>query len=437
MAKVDLRQEKILAQNQKPKTPDATSRVVITGTGTITSLGHSVPETWTNLLNGQSGIDRITLFDDSNLPVHIAGEVKGFDPHRYLSPREARRMARSTQLAIATAIQAVEDANLPYPFTNGLAERTGLLLGTSMGGFDKAEQGIREYLGRGLNKVSPFSLPASLPNLSTFHVCVKLNAQGYTNTTSTACSAGTMALGEASEVIKRGRCDIMIAGGTEANINEVTMAGFAVMRALSTRNSEPSRASRPFDATRDGFVLGEGCAIFILERLEHALKRGAHIYAEILSSANSSDTYHIAVPDPDGKGAIRAMAWALQDANLESSEVDYINAHGPSTPLGDAVETHAIKMLLGERAYEIPVSSTKSMIGHSFGAAGAIEALACVKTIETGYIHPTINYQNPDPACDLDYVPNEARRHEVNVALSNSFGLGGQNSCLVLGKYKS
>ena len=287
-----------------------------------------------------------------------------------------------------------------------------------------------------MGKVSPFSLPAALANLSTFHICVKLNAQGYTNTTATACAAGTMAIAEAAEVIKRGHCDVMIAGGVEATIVETTLAGFIAMRALSTRNDDPARACRPFEATRDGFVIGEGGAMFILERLEHALARNAHIYAEVLGSAHSSDTYHIAAPDPDSRGAIRAMRWALANAGVGLDEVDYINAHGPGTPLGDTAETYAIKSLFGERAYEIPISSTKSMIGHSFGAAGAIEALACLKTIETGLIHPTINYQTPDPTCDLDYVPNQPRQHEVNVALSNSFGLGGQNSCLVLGKYK-
>jgi 3-oxoacyl-[acyl-carrier-protein] synthase II len=304
-----------------------------------------------------------------------------------------------------------------------------------MGGFDKAEQGIKVHLEQGLSKVNPFSLPAALPNLSTFHVCVKLNAQGYTNTTATACAAGNMAIAEATEVIRRGRCDIMLAGGVEAAITETTIAGFIIMRALSTRNNDPATACRPFDATRDGFVVGEGCAIVILERLEHAQARGAHIYAEVLGSGHSSDTYHIAAPDPGARGAIRAMKWALADANVGLDEVDYINAHGPGTPLGDAAETYAIKTLFGEQAYEIPISSTKSMVGHSLGAAGAIEAIACIKTIETGIIHPTLNYRQADPDCDLDYVPNRPRHQEVNITLSNSFGLGGQNSCLVLGKY--
>jgi 3-oxoacyl-[acyl-carrier-protein] synthase II len=410
-------------------------RVVITGMGAITPVGYSVEETWQNLVQGQSGIDQITLFDVNGLPVRVAGEANNFDPHHYVSPKESRRMSRSSQFAIAAAVQAVEDAGLAYPFADELAERSGVLLGTALGGFDKAEEGIKVYLERGLNKVSPFSLPAALPNLSTFHVCVRFNAQGYTNTTTTACAAGNMAIAEAAEVIRRGQCEVMIAGGAEATIIETTLAGFIAMRALSARNDCPAQASRPFDADRDGFVVGEGSAVFVLERLEHALARGAHIYAEILGSAHSSDTYHIAAPDPNSKGAIRAMQWALRDAGVGLEQVDYINAHGPSTPLGDAAETYAIKMLFDEQAYEIPISSTKSMIGHAFGAAGAIEALACIKTIETNTIHPTINYETFDPACDLDYVPNQARHHPVNIVLSNSFGLGGQNSCLVFGRY--
>ncbi|MCL4302660.1 MAG: beta-ketoacyl-ACP synthase II [Anaerolineae bacterium] len=404
--------------------------------GAMTPLGHTVTETWENLVKGVSGIAGITLFDASHLPTRFAGEVKGFSPQAYLPAKEAKRMARCSHFAIAAAVQAVEDAGLSYPFTGSLAERSGALVGTAMGGFDKAEDGLRDYLERGLGKVSPFSLPAALPNLSTFHICIKLNAQGYSNTTATACAAGTMAIAEAAEVIKRGRCEVMIAGGVEAAIVETTLAGFSAMRALSTRNDDPAHACRPFDAGRDGFVVGEGGAMFILERLDHALARRARIYAEVLGSAHSSDTYHIAAPDPDSRGAIRAMRWALADAGVSPDEVEYINAHGPGTPLGDTSETFAIKSLFGKRAYTIPISSTKSMLGHSFGAAGAIEALACVKAIETGVIHPTINYQIPDPTCDLDYVPNQSRQCSVQVALSNSFGLGGQNSCLVLGKYK-
>ncbi|MDX1521019.1 MAG: beta-ketoacyl-ACP synthase II [Anaerolineae bacterium] len=410
-------------------------RVVITGMGAVTPAGHSVAASWESLIQGRSNVGPVTLFNTENFPIKIAAEVKDFEPEHYLSRKDAKRMARASHFAIAAAAQAVQDANLPYPFGDRLAERSGVMLGSSMGGFDKAEQGFKEYL-RGINKVTPFSLAMSSPNLSTFHVCVILNAKGYTNTISTACSAGTVAIAEGAEVIKRGRCDIMLAGGTEANINETTMVGFVAMQALSTRNHDPQSASRPFDAHRDGFVLGEGSAFFVLERLEHALVRNARIYAEVLGSAHSSDTYHIIAPDPAGQGAIRAMRWAMEDAKIGLEDVDYINAHAASTPVGDKTETLAIKTLFGERAYEIPVNSTKSMLGHSFGATGAIEAMTCVKSIETGVIHPTINYETPEPDCDLDYVPNQARHHPVNIALSNSFGLGGQNSCLVLGKYR-
>lgn len=404
--------------------------------GAMTPLGHSVAETWDQLVAGKSGIDYITLFDASEFPTHFAGEVKAFDPARYLPRKEARRMSRSSQLSVIMADQAVADAGLSYPFTGDDAERTGVVLGTAIGGFDAAENALFSYRDGGWTKVTPFALPSALPNMVTFHNCLRLNAQGYTNTTLTACAAGTQALGEALSVIRRGRCDVMLAGGIEAMIVQTTFAGFAAMRALSTRNSDPAGASRPFDAGRDGFVVGEGGAILVLERLSHARARGARIYAEVLGAANSCDTYHVAAPDPEGRGAVRTMRWALEDAGVTPDEVDYINAHATGTPLGDAAETQAIKNLFGERAYEIPVSATKSMIGHSFGGAGAIEALACVKTIETGIIHPTINYETPDPNCDLDYVPNRARRHEVGVALSNSFGLGGQNACLVLARYR-
>jgi len=420
-------------QQSQPTNLDP-DRIVITGLGAVTPLGHGVTDSWENLLAGRSGIDKVTLFDAAHLPVQIAGEVKAFDPHRYIPRKEAKRMARGTHLAIAAAQEAVEDAGLRYPFDAALAERSGVFLGTTMGGFDKVEEGFKAYM-RGLNRVPPFSLAMSSPNLTTFHLCQQFNIEGYTNTFSTACSAGTVAIIEAAEALKRGRCDIALAGGMEANINETTLLGFIVLQALSTQNETPQRASRPFEAKRDGFVLAEGCAFFILERLDQALARGARIYAEVLGSGYAQDTYHIIAPEPAAKGATRAMRWALQDARLAPEAVDYINAHAASTPLGDASETLAIKNLFGERAYEIPISATKSMLGHSFGATGAIEALACVKSIETGLIHPTINYDTPDPACDLDYVPNQARRHEVNIAISNSFGLGGQNSCLVLGKY--
>ncbi len=415
-------------------------RVVITGMGAITPLGLNVEDSWQGMVDGRPGVDYITGFDASHFPTTFAGEVRNFDPEQYMPRKEARRIARVTQFSIAASVQAMADAGLERfeeeGAQNGLAQRSGALLGTSYGGFSAAEYAIRDYHERGLSKVNPFALAASLPNMVTSHVCIRFNIQGYTNTICAACASGAQAIGEAAEVIRRSNIDLMLAGGLEAMITEVVLAGFSAMRAISNRNEDPAGASRPFDAERDGFVIGEGSAIFVLERLPHARQRGAHIYAEVLGCGVSADTYHIAQPDPQGKYAQLAMKWALEDAGVTLEEVDYINAHGTATPLGDAAETIAIKSLFGERAYEIPISSTKSMIGHAFGGAGAIEALACIQTIRTGIIHPTINYHTPDSACDLDYVPNEARQSEVRIALSNSFGLGGQNACLVLGRFE-
>jgi beta-ketoacyl-acyl-carrier-protein synthase II len=394
------------------------------------------------MVEGRSGVDYITLFDASQFPATFAGEVKNFDPLQYMDRKEARRIARATQFSLAASIQAMADAGLERFEEDPIggdssAQRSGALLGTSYGGYTAAEHAIRDYYERGLSKVSPFALAASLPNMVTSHVCLLFNIQGYTSTITTACASGTQAIGEAAEVIRRGKTDLMLAGGVEAVIIESVLAGFCAMRAVSTRNDDPAGACRPFDAERDGFVIGEGCTVFVLERLSHARARGAHIYAEVLGHASSTDTYHLAQPDPQGRYAKLAMRWALEDAGVTPDAVGYINAHAPGTPLGDVAETVAIKGLFGERAYDIPISSTKSMIGHALGAAGAIEALACVKAIETGIIHPTINYHAPDPACDLDYVPNVARQADVRIALSNSFGLGGQNACLVMGRYEA
>ena len=416
-------------------------RVVITGMGAITPLGLNVVDTWQGMVEGRSGVDYVTQFDASRFPTTFAAEVRDFDPMEYMSAKEARRIARATQFSLAASAQAMADAGLerfPEPESDdGLARRSGALIGTSYGGFSAAETAIRDYDKRGLSRVNPFALAASLPNMVTSHVCLRYNIQGYTATICTACASGTQAIGEAAEVIRRGKTDLMLAGGLEAMVTEVVLAGFSAMRAISTRNDDPAGASRPFDAERDGFVIGEGSAIFVLERLPHALERGARIYAEVLGYGVSADTYHMAQPDPQGRYAELAMREALEDAGVAFSEVDYINAHGTSTPLGDAAETVAIKRLFGERAYEIPISSTKSMIGHALGGAGAIEALACIQTIRFGIIHPTINQRTPDPACDLDYVPNQARPADVRVALSNSFGLGGQNACLVLGRFEA
>jgi beta-ketoacyl-acyl-carrier-protein synthase II len=409
--------------------------------GAITPLGLSVEESWQGMVEGRSGIDHVTHFDASAFPTTFAAEVKGFDPTQYMSRKEARRVARATQLSLAASAQAMADAGLerfPEPEGgDGLAQRSGALIGTSYGGFSAAEVAIRDFHDRGLGRVNPFALAASLPNMVTAHVCLRFNIQGYTNTVCTACAAGSQAIGEATELIRRDKVDLMLAGGLEAMITEVVLAGFSAMRAISTRNQDPAASSRPFDAERDGFVIGEGAAVFVLERLPHALKRGARIYAEVLGYGVSADTYHVAFPDPKGRYAELAMRRAVEDAGVGLDEVDYINAHGTSTLVGDAAETVAIKKLFGERAYEIPVSSTKSMIGHAFGGAGAIEALVCAQSIREGVIHPTINYHTPDPECDLDYVPNTARQTDVRITLSNSFGLGGQNACLVLGRFEA
>ncbi|MEW6232535.1 MAG: beta-ketoacyl-ACP synthase II [Chloroflexota bacterium] len=407
-------------------------RVVITGMGAVTPLGLTVADLWDGLIQGRSGVGPITSFDASAYPTRVAAEVKGFDPRNYMDIKEARRMSRCSQLALSAAQMALEDAGIKTPLEE--YERTGVLVGTSVGGFSEGIEGHKVMLEKGGLRLSPFFGTTILPNMPSFQVSYTFGAKGYTNSISTACATGTQAIGEAADVIRRGAADTIIAGGTEAIVVEIGIAAFCVMRALTTRNDEPERASRPFDLHRDGFVLGEGAGIVILEELEHARARGARIYVEVLGHASSSDAYHLAAPDPEGKGAIRAMLWSLVDAGIRPEEVDYINAHGTSTPINDAVETLAIKQVFGEHAYKVPISSTKSMIGHAMGGAGAIEAIACALTIHHNLIHPTVNYETPDPQCDLDYVPNVARPARVDVALSNSFGLGGQNACLVLGR---
>ncbi len=409
-------------------------RVVVTGVGAITPLALKAKEHWDKLVAGVSGIKKITAFDASEYPTQIAGEVKGFDPAQYMNFKEARRMARCSQFAIAAAKEAMDDAGLNDIASE--AERVGALMGSAIGGFDMALLGVQTMREKGWKRVSPFSLPESLANMPSHHVSLHYGAKGFNNTVVTACAAGTQAIGEAMEAIQLGRAEIMFAGGAEALIIPECVVGFTAMRGLSMRNDEPERASRPFDKNRDGFVFSEGCGVLMLEELEHAQQRGAKIYCEVLGYGASTDAYDVAAPDPVGDGAIRAMRWAIQDAGVAPEQIGYINAHGSSTPLGDAIETLAIKTLFGEKAYAIPISSTKSMCGHSFGATGAIEALSCVMTLHTQVIHPTINYETPDPQCDLDYVPNVARKAEVNYTLSNSFGLGGQNACLVMGRYK-
>ncbi len=408
-------------------------RVVITGVGAVTPLGLNVPEMWDALLAGRSGVTKITQFDASDLACQIAAEVKNFDPKRYINFKAARRMARVSQLAVAAAQEAIKDAGLEKPVPE--PERTGVLVGTAMGGYERADMAAQEYQRKGIRSVGPFDLISSLPNMPAYHVGHDIEAKGPLSTVVAACATGTQAIGDGAEWIRRGAADLVVAGGAEGLIYYANVVGFIAMRGLSLRNDEPERASRPFDAGRDGFVIGEGAGILVLERLEHALERGAHIYAELLGYGFSADAFNVAAPDPEGAGAIRAMRWAIQDAGVSPDQVDTINAHGSSTPLNDPIETKAVKTLFGDHAYRLTMNSSKSMLGHLLGAAGAVEAIATALSIERGMLHPTINYETPDPDCDLDCVPNVARQAEIGIALSNSFGLGGQNASLVLGKY--
>ncbi len=410
------------------------TRVVITGMGAMTPLGQTPEVFWDNLVAGKSGIGPMTLCDPTDYPCRISGEVSDFDPVQYINSKEARRMARFSQLAVASALTAVEAAGLDMSQEDPF--RVGVVLGNGNGGFPTLEENCRVLAERGGMKMTPFFFPMILPNMAAATVSRFVGAQGYNSTATTACAASNQAMGEALEVIRRGAADVVLAGGTEAGISQLGLAGFAVMRALSTRNDDPTSASRPFDAQRDGFVPAEGSVVLVLESLEHALGRNASILAELAGFACTSDASHPVQPEENGISAAEAMRLALADAGVSLEQVDYINAHGTSTPLNDAVETVAIKRLFGDLAYQIPISSTKSMIGHSLGASGSLEAAACVKTITEGMVHPTVNQQVPDPECDLDYVPNQARKHNVSVALSNAFGFGGQNACLVFRKYE-
>jgi 3-oxoacyl-[acyl-carrier-protein] synthase II len=376
----------------------------------------------------------MTQADPTGFPCAIAGEVRGFEPEKYIDAKEARRMARFTQLGVAAAIRAAESAGLNA--STIVSEESGVVLGNGNGGMPTTEEQARVLFERGGMKESPFFIPMILPNMAAAQISRILGLKGYSNTVITACAAGTQAIGEGAEVIRRGTAKVVFAGGTEAGICQLSLGGFSVIRALSTRNEKPQRASRPFEANRDGFVPGEGAGILVLEEMEHAISRGAPILAEIVGYGVSSDAYHPVHPDENGEGAARAMSWAIADAGLTPQDIDYINAHGTSTPINDAVETLAIKKVFGEGAYKVPISSTKSMIGHAMGGSGAVEAVVAVKTIQTGIIHPTINYEVPDPFCDLDYVPNVAREKDVRTVLSNSFGFGGQNACLVIRQFE-
>ncbi len=410
------------------------TRVVITGVGVISSLGDSSEELWDGLIHGRSGIRRITQFDASEMPCQIAGEIPAFDPEDYMERKEARRIPRSAQIALASAMQAMQDANLPGTMPD--PERSGVVFGTAVGGVDAVDENLQILRSKGYSRLNPFALPSGIPNLAAFVMARQFRCLGPNATLTTACATSTQAIGEAAEIIRRGAADVVITGGTESVIRDFAIGGFNAMRALPTNfNDAPTKASRPFDAEREGFVFSEGAAVLILEELSHALRRDAPIYAEVAGHASSADGYHIAAPDPEAAGPARAMRWALQNAEVSPYEVDYINAHGTSTELNDLTETRAIKEVFLDYAYKVPISSTKSMIGHAMGASGALEALVCSLTIQKNLIHPTINYETPDPACELDYVPNQARHARVDVVLSNSFGLGGQNACLVLKRF--
>ena len=410
-------------------------RIVVTGMGAMTPLGQTPDAFWANLVAGKPGIGPMTLCDPTEYPCRIAGEVRDFDPTQYLDSKESRRMARFSQLAVAAGLPAVESAGLDISRENPY--RVGVVLGNGNGGFPTLEENCRVLAERGGMRMTPFFFPMVLPNMAAANVSRYLGAHGYNATATTACASSNQAIGQALDVIRRGAADVVLAGGTEAGISQLGLAGFAVMRALTTHNEEPEKASRPFDANRDGFVPSEGSAILVLESLEHALGRNAVIVGEIAGFGCTSDAGHLVQPEESGASAAEAMRLALLDAGVGLQEVDYINAHGTSTPLNDALETVAIKRLFGDRAYQIPISSTKSMIGHSLGASGSLEAVACLKTISEGVIHPTINYQVPDPECDLDYVPNQSRQSNVRVVLSNAFGFGGQNACLVFRKFET
>jgi 3-oxoacyl-[acyl-carrier-protein] synthase II len=410
-------------------------RVVVTGLGAITPLGNTVTEYWQGLLQGRSGIGRITLFDASRLACQIAGEVKGFDPCDYINRKEAKRMDRFAQFAVCASQQAIADARLEINELN--AAQVGVLIGSGVGGIKVMEDQQEIYLTRGPDRCSPFMIPMMIANMAAGLTAIHIGAKGPNSCTVTACAAGSNAVGEAFRLIQRGYAQAMICGGTEAAVTPLSITGFAAAKALSTRNDEPTRASRPFDRDRNGFVMGEGTGILVLEELEHALSRHARIYAEIVGYGMTCDAHHITAPVPGGLGAARAMELALKDAGLFPNQVSYINAHGTSTPANDVTETMAIKKALGQQAFQVAISSTKSMTGHLLGGSGGIEAVATVMATATDAIPPTINLDNPDAACDLDYVPNLSRTQRVDVALSNSFGFGGHNVTLAFQKFQS
>jgi 3-oxoacyl-[acyl-carrier-protein] synthase II len=410
-----------------------TRRVVVTGVGLVCALGIGTEETWKNLLAGKSGISPITLFDATGFDCRFAGEVKNFEPLNWVEKKELKKMGRFIQVALAGADFAVKMANWK-PEDSDLDE-VGVYVSSGIGGFDIIEREHSKLTLGGPNKISPFFIPSAIVNLASGNISIRYGAKGPNSATATACSASAHAIGDSFKIIERGAAEMMICGGTEATITPMGIGGFSAMRALSTRNEDPEHASRPFDANRDGFVVGEGAGILTLESLEHARRRGAPILAEIVGYGMSGDAYHITQPAENGDGAFRVMRAAMKDAKLQLSDIGYLNAHGTSTPLGDAIETTAIKRLFGDRAKQVPVSSTKSMTGHLLGGAGGLEAGISVLALRDQILPPTINYETPDPACDLDYVPNTARKAPVEYALSNSFGFGGTNAALIFKRW--
>jgi len=411
----------------------STRRVVVTGLGTLSPVGNTVDEFWSALLQGRSGLGQITKFDTTGYPTRIAGEVRNFDPLNFVDKKEARRLDPYLQYAIASSALAVQDAAIDTGKVDGT--RFGVLIGSGIGGITTLLESHRNLLEKGPDRVSPFFIPMLIANMASGLVSMRFGAKGPNSAVVTACATGNHAIGDSFKIIQRNDADIMIAGGSEAIIIPLTIAGFCSMKAMSTRNDEPTKAMRPFDANRDGFVAGEGAGIVVLESLEHALARDARIYAEIVGYGMTGDAHHMTAPDPEGDGAARAMAAAVRDAGLDVSAVGYINAHGTSTPYNDKFETIAIKRVFGDHARRLAVSSTKSMTGHLLGAAGGIEAIATVLALHHGVLPPTINYETPDPDCDLDYIPNQARKQDVEVALSNAFGFGGTNATLAFRTY--
>ncbi len=406
-------------------------KVVITGLGVVTPIGIGKKEFWGNLENGQSGVHIVPHF--RGFPTYIAAVIEDFQPQQYMEKRDVRKTDRFTQFAYTAAQGAIEDARLDFSCED--KEKIGVIIGTGIGGLDTIEKQYKILLEKGPRRISPFLVPMLIANMASGYISIAHGLQGPNLTTVTACASGSHAIGEAFRVLQRGEAEVMIAGGAEAPVTSIAFAGFCAARAMSTRNEHPARASRPFDLKRDGFVMGEGAGILVLETLEHALARNASIYAEIVGYGMSGDGYHITAPDPEGQGAYLCMQKALLDAGFPTSAVDYINAHGTSTEHNDKIETLAIKKLFGEDAYRLPISSTKSMIGHLLGAAGGVEMIAILLSMQYGLIPPTINYEYPDPECDLNYVPNKAIQKEINVAMSNSFGFGGTNACLVVKRF--